>query len=164
MKKVMSLLGYCKVYSLTFIALFCGSVYAGEVEFQTGKFYYIKSGEVNLRAGPEKRYPVKWVMKSRGEPVVVLMEFEGWVKIKDIEGDGGWVHGSMLGSSKHGILLGGKHLEMLRSGPSDVSKPIARLEPGIRFSVKKCLVNDWCSISLDGLKGWIYKKSIWGIE
>jgi SH3-like domain-containing protein len=159
-----SLLEYFKIFILVLSMVFAGMVYASDVEFQAGKFYYIRSGEVNFRAGPDKRYPIRWVMKSRGEPVVVLMEFDGWVKIKDIDGDGGWVHGSMLSAAKNGILLGGKRLEMLRSGPSDVSKPIARLEPGIRFSIKKCLVNNWCSVSLDGLKGWVHKKNIWGIE
>lgn len=159
-----SLLKYCKIAVQIFCIAYIDIASAGNVEFQSGKFYYIRSSEVNLRAGPDKRYPIRWVMKSKGEPVVALMEFDNWVKIKDIDGDGGWLHSSMLSSAKHGILAGGKNLELLRSGPSDISRPIARLEPGIRFSVKKCLVNDWCSVSLEGLKGWIHKKSIWGVE
>ena len=127
------------------------------------KFMYIKAREVNLRAGPDKRYPIKWVIKSKGEPVMVVSEFDHWVKIADIDGDEGWVHNSMLNNALHGILLG-KSIELLRVGPSDTAKPIARLEPGIRFVVKKCVSTQWCSISIEGLSGWIHKKHIWGMK
>jgi SH3-like domain-containing protein len=162
--KVKSQLKYCKII-VQFLCLALINVSnASNVEFQPGKFYYIRSSEVNLRAGPDKRYPIRWVIKSRGEPVIAIVEFDNWVKIKDIDGDGGWLHSSMLSSAKHGILLGAKNFELLRSGPSDISRPIARLGSGIRLSVKKCLVNDWCAVSLDGLKGWVHKKSMWGVN
>jgi len=155
-----NLLKFCKLFAyITF--LFCSLNSYSQVHEE--KFLYIKSSEVNLRAGPEKRYPIKWIIKSKGEPMIVVAEFDGWVKVEDIDGDGGWVHNSMLTRSRHGILSG-KAIQLLRSGPSETSRPIARLEPGIRFAVKKCISEEWCSISIDGLSGWIYKKNIWGLS
>jgi len=149
-----------KYFSVLMILFFFqSSVWADDEK----KFLYTKSSEVNVRAGPEKRYPIKFVIKNKGEPVLVVSEFEHWLKIRDIDGDEGWVHESMVNHAVHGVLLS-KRIEVLYAAPSETSKPIARLENGIRFKVKKCVSINWCLISIDGLSGWIQEKHIWGIN
>ena len=36
------------------------------------RFVSLKSGEVNLRTGPGKRYPIDWIYRRRGLPVEVI--------------------------------------------------------------------------------------------
>jgi len=150
-----------KFYSIIFLSfLFVFSVNAAEKVPQD--FTYMRSSEVNVRAGPNKRYPIKWILKNKGEPGKILSRFENWTKIRDVDGDEGWVHNSMLSKKNHGILLSDK-ITLLHSGPSGESKPIARLKTGIRFGVQKCLKNRWCLISIDGLNGWVHRTKIWGL-
>ncbi len=130
---------------------------------ESKEFSYIRSNEVNVRAGPNKRYPIKWVLKNKGEPMKVIAKFENWSKVRDVDGDEGWVHDSMLNSVKHGVLVSKKN-ELLYTGPYETSKPIARLKSGIRFKIQKCTDSQWCLISIEGLNGWIPQKNIWGIS
>lgn len=154
-----SLLKFYSIISVCFFFILS----ADAAESNTKDFTYMKANEVNVRAGPNKRYPIKWIIKNKGEPGRVISQFENWTKIRDIDGDEGWVHNSMLNKKVHGILLSNK-VELLHSGPSDASKPIARLKSGIRFGVQKCLKNSWCLISIDGLNGWIPQSEIWGLS
>lgn len=137
-------------------------MHAQSAEKVNKEFVYMRASEVNVRAGPNKRYPIKWVLKNKGEPGKILSKFENWTKIRDIDGDEGWVHNSMLSKKVHGILLSEKMI-LLHSGPSKSSKPIARLKTGIRFGVQKCLKNKWCLVSIGGLNGWVSKSYIWGL-
>lgn len=153
---------YKKLFDFTFVFLFVFFSFSASSEENNLEFSYIKSNEVNVRAGPNTRYPIKWVLKCRGEPMKVISKFEHWSKVRDVDGEEGWVHNSMLNKSVHGVLVS-KKIEFLYTGPYDNSKPIARLEPGIRFKVQKCTSSKWCLVSIEGLNGWIHQKNIWGI-
>jgi SH3-like domain-containing protein len=158
-----TLLKFCKkLPSFSFIFLFLFSSFSVFAEVEKREFAYIKSNEVNVRAGPSKRYPIRWVLKHRGEPMKVISIFENWSKVRDVDGEEGWVHDSMLNNVPHGVLMSKKN-ELLYTGPYNTSKPIARLESGIRFKVQKCTPSHWCLISIEGLNGWVPQKNIWGI-
>jgi SH3-like domain-containing protein len=45
--------------------------------------------------------------------------------------------------------------------PSNLSRPVARLEKGRLLIVKKC-EGIWCSIITEGYFGWIKAENIWG--
>ena len=124
------------------------------------RFVSLKSNEVNLRAGPSKNYPIKWVIKSKNEPVEVITEFEQWREIRDKDGDNGWVHETML-SGVRSVVVTGNVTQLLYSD-SDGSKKIAKIEPGVRAKLLTCK-NEWCYISVDKHKGWIARNSLWGV-
>ena len=42
------------------------------------RFVTLRSGEVNLRAGPGVRYPVEWVYRKRHLPVEIIAEYDTW--------------------------------------------------------------------------------------
>jgi SH3-like domain-containing protein len=45
---------------------------------------------------------------------------------------------------------------------SEASGVIARLQPGVIANVEACSA-DWCEISVEGLKGYVRKTSVWGV-
>ncbi|MCK4866406.1 MAG: SH3 domain-containing protein, partial [Alphaproteobacteria bacterium] len=59
-------------------------------------FVTIKPDKANVRSGPGKRYPVRWVFVQSGIPVEILAEYENWRQIRDWEGQEGWIHAAML--------------------------------------------------------------------
>jgi len=58
------------------------------------RFVTIKFDEVNVRTGPVIDCPIEWVFIRKGEPVEIIAEYEQWRKVRDINGEGGWVHAS----------------------------------------------------------------------
>jgi SH3-like domain-containing protein len=157
-----------------FLAIFiiCSSYYASATSSFTENFisYYasIKSSEVNVRKGPNTRYPIEWVFKKKGEPVEVIAQFEHWYRIKDFNGDEGWVKSTMLTKKRRGVI----NIKLKKDKPSDsyallYSKPnsssqvVAKIEHSKRVDITQCN-KTWCQIKIVNLSGWIEKFQLWG--
>lgn len=125
------------------------------------RFVSIKATEANIRTGPNVRYPVKWVFVRKGEPVEITAEFEQWRKVRDKQGDDGWIHESMLSGRRQVIITGDKAPVLYRK-PDTASPGIIRLEPEIRAELLACKM-EWCRVEVEGHKGWIEKSRLWGV-
>lgn len=125
------------------------------------RFVSIKSSEANMRAGPNVRYPIQWVFVKKGEPVEVIAEFEQWRKIRDKQGDQAWIHESMLSGRRHVIIIGNKP-QVLYKKDSVGSGALLRVEPEVRGELLSC-EKDWCRVKIAGEKGWMEKKTLWGV-
>lgn len=68
------------------------------------RFASIKSNEVNSRVGPTVKSPIEWVFVKKGEPVEITAEYGQWRQIRDVTGEGGWVHSSVL-SGKRSVII-----------------------------------------------------------
>ena len=128
-------------------------------ELSLPRFVSIKSGEANIRTGPGKRYPIKWEVTRKNMPVEVITEFEQWRKIRDISGDEGWVHQSMLSGTRFVIL---ESAQILRRSDSPSSRPTAKLESGVTARLKTC-TEEWCEIQVNDVSGWVPRSEIWGV-
>ncbi|MEK9958779.1 MAG: SH3 domain-containing protein [Pelagibacteraceae bacterium] len=121
----------------------------------------LKNNKVNVRLGPSKTYPIKWVYTKKYLPVEIIDEHYNWKKIKDYENDVGWIHVSQLSKRKSVITL--KDNTIIFSNPTIFSKPKAKLEIYQSLQIKTC--NDkWCNVSNSKINGWIQKNNLWGIE
>jgi len=125
------------------------------------RFVSLKSDRVYVRAGPAMRYPIKWVYKRGGAPVEITQEFEAWRKIRDVEGEEGWVHQTLLSGSR-AALVQGEELVLMRDKPDEKARLVARLEPDVVARIEKC-DKGWCKLDAAGFRGWVERKSIWGI-
>lgn len=137
----------------------------GDVGSVTGlplpRFVSLRSDAVYVRAGPGMRFPVKWVYQRRGYPLQVVQEFDTWRKIRDADGDDGWVHQSLLSGGRH-VLIGGKLPVTLYRKPDDRDRPVAQVEPGVVAKLQGCK-DAWCDISASGYEGWVLKTYLWGV-
>lgn len=124
------------------------------------RFVSLATGEVNLRTGPGMRYPVKLVVRKSGLPVEVVREFDVWRQVRDIDGDEGWVHKSML-SGRRSVVIKTQVQTLLRKADSG-AKPVAKLEPGVIARLQTCK-DAWCEVNASGYNGWIKKETIWGV-
>jgi SH3-like domain-containing protein len=130
------------------------------------KYVYIKSNKVNLRAGPDFQYPIKWIITSRGEPMKVLGTFYQWIHLEDINGNKGWLQTPMVSTRRtYGIVINPTKQPIIAyATDSALSRKIAKLEPGVRLQVLKCKASQWCKISANNLKAWIPQKNLWGVN
>lgn len=123
------------------------------------RFVSLKSGEVNLRTGPGKRYPIDWIYRRRGFPVEIIDEFEDWRRVRDHDGTVGWVHRFMLVSRRTVLVTGGTR--MLRRRPETEAPGLVHLEAGVIADLKDC-DRAWCRIEAQGFDGWLRREAIYG--
>ena len=126
---------------------------------ESKKFLSLKNNEVNLREGPSKDYPIKFVYNKKFLPVQILDSWDNWKKIKDFEDNSGWIHISLLSGKKTAINK--LKNSIIFTYNTIYSKPLARVDKGRLLFIKKCKLQ-WCKVSSGEYTGWIQKKSLWG--
>ena len=133
---------------------------APEEKLPIPRFVTLGTDEVNVRTGPGLRYPIKVIIRKDGLPVEIIREFDVWRQIRDVDGDEGWVHKSML-SGKRTVIIKGAVQALLKKPASD-AKPVARLEPGVIADLEKC-AGQWCYIDVASYDGWMKRENLWGV-
>ncbi len=146
--------------TITFLSM----VLAGEMLAQTAlplpRFVSLKANEVHMRTGPGSRYPIQWKLVYRNMPVEILAEFQNWRKIREWEGDIGWVHKSMLKGQRWAIVQKGN--QILRRRAKLEAPAIALVERKAIGKIEKCSAT-WCQINFSGLTGWMRHDQVWGV-
>lgn len=125
------------------------------------RFVSVRAKEAFVRAGPGTKYPVKWVINKVGLPVEITLEFENWRKIKDYDGDEGWIHQSLLSGRRNALIYADKPVKLFRK-PDTKSIQKAFVEPLAMAHLEECKAL-WCNIETEGYEGWVERKYIWGI-
>ena len=134
------------------------------------RFVTTRSHPINVRVGPGTRYEIAWNFLVSGVPVEIIQEFDTWRKIRDFEGDEGWVHQSLLSGNRAGyatplVANGEVHLYASKSETAAVR---ARLSAGVRVAISEC-DGTWCRVSAgqpgqsQSYSGWVRQEEIWGV-
>lgn len=125
------------------------------------RFVSLKADEGNARRGPSLSHRIDWVFKRRNMPLQITAEYGHWRRVEDRDGQGGWVHYSLLSGVRHVIVE--QDLAALRVKPDPESPVNAYAEAGVVARLDNCSL-DWCRIEAGGSKGWVEKRVIWGVR
>ena len=123
-------------------------------------FLTLRNDKVNLRQGPSFDYPVKIFYKKKFLPVLSQDQSDNFRKVRDHENNSGWVHISQLSKKKAAITVDDNLI--LFSSSTIYSNPVALLKKGRLVRINKCK-DQWCKIYTGEFKGWLKKKSLWGL-
>jgi len=128
------------------------------------RFVSLKSPKVNVRRGPGQKYDIAWEFRRAGLPVEIVQEFDNWRKIRDAEGDEGWVFHSLLSGERTVIVApwASKETFALRISASDDTAIIAYLEASVIAQVVQC-GGQWCRVRGQDYDGWIKQDDLWGV-
>ena len=124
------------------------------------RFVSLKADEGNARRGPSLSHRIDWVFTRRNMPLQITGEYGHWRRVRDRDGQGGWIHYSLLSGVRHVIIEG--DMASLYLKPNPESSVNAYVEAGVVARLGTCSL-DWCRISAHGSKGWVPKKLLWGI-
>lgn len=119
----------------------------------------VKSQTLNMREGPGTRHPVIWQL-SRGYPLQVVSRQADWLKVKDFEGDSGWVSRSLTAATPHHVVKASK--ANLRSGPGTKYRVKGSMAYGetLRTLQKQ---RQWVKVRHESLgEGWVSRQLLWG--
>jgi SH3-like domain-containing protein len=119
----------------------------------------VKGSTLNMREGPGTNRTVLWELK-RGYPLLITERRGRWIKVRDFEGDTGWVARSLTGNTPHHVVK--SRVANVRSGPGTQHRIVGKAEYGelLRTRQKRA---DWVRVEREeGVGGWIAKKLLWG--
>ncbi len=122
-------------------------------------FLSLKKNKVNVRYGPSFESPVKFIYKKINLPVKQIDKKENFRRIIDLKNNSGWIHRSQLKPANSLIPLNDK---ILFKEPSNLSKPLVKIQKGRVLVIQKC-IKKWCKIKSDNFEGWIKTDNIWGL-
>ncbi len=124
-------------------------------------FLSLRFDETHLRSGPGRQYPALWVYRRLGMPLEIVGKLDDWRKVRDFQGDVGWILSNQLRSVRAVIVtlpeVG------LYEEPSTSSMKIARLGKDVVGRVKSCK-EDWCRVLVGKYDGWARRGGLWGIR
>jgi len=128
------------------------------------RFVSLKTDKVNVRRGPSSDHQVAWVFQRRGLPVEIVAEFENWRRIRDSDGEEGWVYQSML-SGKRMVTIAPWRKEETVPLYSDTGLKgglLARVSAGVVGTIDDCS-GAWCAVTVGGYRGYIEQTMLWGV-
>ena len=132
-----------------------------ETNLPLPRYVSLKASEANVRRGPSLSHRIDWVFQRRSMPLQVIAEYGHWRRVIDRDGQGGWVHYTMLSGARSVIV--DQDLLRLRARPRDDSRETVELQIGVIARLHECEIA-WCRLSADGYKGWAPKVVLWGVE
>ncbi len=128
------------------------------------RFVSLKTDRVNVRRGPSTAHQVVWVFAKKGLPVEIVAEFEHWRRIRDSEGEEGWVYHSLLAGRRMALVAPWRTDAQvpLLAEPATTAKPVAFLESGVVGEVRRC-TGEWCRLTIGSYTGWLQQELVWGV-
>ena len=135
------------------------AAHAGSSGLPTPRFVSLSAEIVNMRAGPGVRYPITWVYRRVGVPLMVMAEVDYWRKVRDADGTEGWMHRSLLSGRRMAVLR--TDVGELRKAPKGDAPVILRAEAGVMGKLLACQ-GAWCQMELNEMRAWLPRADIFG--
>ena len=129
--------------------------------FEIPRFVSMKASEANVRRGPSLSHRIDWIFTRRDMPLQITAEHGHWRRVRDRDGQGGWMHYSLLSGTRTVIIE--EDMLALYPRPESQGQVVARLELGVVARLGEC-EELWCRLNVGGYKGWALKSSLWGVE
>jgi len=129
------------------------------------RFVSTNSGETYGRVGPSFEHRVKFTLRRRGEPLMVVAETaDHWRKVRDVAGDEMWIHRSKLSGRRTAAVIGDAPVVVRRAEAPD-SEARAMLSAGVVVALGRCAERA-CRVEVDAgdgrITGWVDAGRLWG--
>jgi SH3-like domain-containing protein len=118
----------------------------------------VQSEVANVRSEPGPEGDLLWQVE-RYYPVIIIEKKGAWYRFKDMDGQQGWIHNSLLDHTATVIVRA--RLANVRNGPGTQYNVVFDAEKGTPFKVleKK---ERWIRIQHgDGDTGWVFNSLVW---
>jgi SH3-like domain-containing protein len=125
-------------------------------------FVSIKVDEAYMREGPSDMHRVKWIYRRKGLPLEVIATFDVWRRVRDLDGEVGWMHMALLTRDRTAVVTKGLAAEV-RARDDTTSQVLAQAQPGAIGHLLGCGMLT-CQVEFTGAEGWVSRSRLWGIH
>lgn len=132
-----------------------------ETGFLLPRYVSMAVSEGNVRRGPSRSHRIDWVFTRRDMPLVIVAEHEHWRRVVDRDGQGGWMHYTLLSGVRTAIVE--RDMLELRSRPEAEAPVRAMAALGVVGRLDRC-ESGWCLFIADGYRGWVAQDALWGTD
>ena len=128
------------------------------------RFVSLKAEKVNVRRGPSSDYPVAWVFQRKGLPVEIVAEFENWRRVRDSDGEEGWILQNMLSGKRTAVIAPWKQGQTvpLLANAQPGAGLVAQAAAGVLAEVEGCN-GQWCQVDAGSYDGFVEQTQLWGV-
>lgn len=128
------------------------------------RFVSVKSSPVNVRQGPSRDHDIAWTYTRSGQPVEITQEFENWRRIRDADGQEGWVFQGLLSGRRTALVTPWSNRDNtpVRTKPDAAADVRALLEPNVLVNIGPC-DGAWCAVEGTGFEGFVEQSRLWGV-
>jgi SH3-like domain-containing protein len=123
------------------------------------QFVSISSKTANVRAEPNTRAEKLWEL-NQGYPLAVAQRQGKWLKVRDFEGDLGWIYRPLTGNNPHHVVRA--KVANMRAAPQPTARVVGKLE---QYELVQTMGkrNGWINVKRNnGQKGWVAQRLVWG--
>ena len=113
----------------------------------------------NLPTGSGLNYPIQYKYQRANQPLQVTDEYGHWRKVKDWQGDEGWIHKRLLTGVRY-LRVMENDLALL-SRPNAEARLRARLGQGTLLQLRACK-DGWCQVDIKNMAGWVPSHAVFG--
>lgn len=138
--------------------------------FPLPRFASLRDQPINVRLGPGTRYDIAWVFVRAELPVEIIQEFDTWRKIRDLDGQTGWIHQNLLIGRRTGYVAPWDENAQiaLRSGRASDAGVRAWLGSNLLVGIddcdgQVCKINTKPTPSHGTYSGYIAQEALWGV-
>ncbi|MBE8190921.1 MAG: hypothetical protein HAW64_01740 [Alphaproteobacteria bacterium] len=126
------------------------------------RFVSLKHNRAIVRSGPRRIYPQLWEYRRATLPLEIIEEYGRWRRVRDIQGDEGWMAAQLFSAKRYVILRGTPTSHALRRAPHFQAGIIAFVQADVIAKLLKCQ-NNWCALSIKNKQGWLASDALWGL-
>lgn len=137
------------------LTLVFGCAFSANAEvFETPRIASLADDVVNVRAGPGERYPILWIFNRKGWPIELIADYQNWYKIRDLEGEEGWIYKGLVSKRQTAIITAGEPANLYRRARGD--KISHKIEAEVVVVPEEaCDGPALCPITVAGARGFI---------
>ncbi|ADH86989.1 SH3 domain-containing protein [Desulfurivibrio alkaliphilus] len=115
--------------------------------------------KINMRSGPGTNHSILWEL-GKGYPLMVIGRQGNWMKVRDFEGDEGWVYQPLVGRTPHLVVK--VPVANIRSGPGTRYRLVGQARYGVVLQTME-RGSGWVKVRHEnGLTGWMSRDLLWG--
>jgi SH3-like domain-containing protein len=134
-------------------------VLAGVSAAEDAAFVRVTAEAANVRKSPARSAELLR-QAFEDDPLRVIASRGAWLKVRDFEGQEGWIH-SRLTDGRATVIVTAA-VANVRSGPGTAHAVTYTAERGVAFRVAGTR-GEWLRVThADGARGWIHRELVWG--
>ncbi|PWF55213.1 SH3 domain-containing protein [Massilia glaciei] len=104
----------------------------------------------------------KLYLAPHGMPLEIVLSYNDWVKVRDVNGDLAWVPASTL-SAKRNVVVRSAGARV-RAGPDDNAEILMTADKGVLLELVDPQATSWVRVRhKEGIAGYVRAADVWGI-
>lgn len=130
------------------------------------RFVSVKSKPTRVRFGPSRNHDIAWTFERAAIPIEIIQEFDNWRRIRDADGDSGWMHSSLL-TGQRTVIVSPWVKDPLKTIDAYASASLSgrvqfMLQPNVLAEVQECN-GTACLLKGADWRGWVDQNQLWGV-